>query len=123
MAPRVDVGILGATGPVGQQFIVRLATHPWFRLAWVAASQRSEGKRLSDIPWQLSQPLPDEARDLVVEAAVPDHAPRIVFSALDATVATSLEPAFAGAGRLVISNASSHRMGGGRTRLLLCAVR
>ncbi len=109
-SPRVEVGVLGATGPVGQQFIARLATHPWFRLAWVGASQRSEGKRLSEIAWQLAQPLPDEARDLVVELPAPGHAPRVIFSALDAAVATTLEPAFAAAGHIVISNASSHRM-------------
>ncbi len=108
--PRIDVGVLGATGPVGQQFVARLANHPWFRLTWVAASQRSEGKRLADIPWQLAQPLPDEAGQLVVETAEPGRAPRIVFSALDAAVATNLEPAFAAAGHIVISNASSHRM-------------
>src|SRR5512142_2682534 len=102
---RVEVGILGATGPVGQQFIARLAAHPWFRLTWVAASQRSEGKRLADIAWQLAQPLPDAVRDLVVELPDPDKAPHIVFSALDAAVGLTLEPAFAAAGHIVISNA------------------
>jgi len=108
--PRIDVGVLGATGPVGQQFITRLDSHPWFRLAWVGASQRSEGKRLSEIGWQLSQPLPDAVRDLVVELPAPGRAPRIVFSALDAAAAITLEPEFAAAGHIVISNASSHRM-------------
>ena len=108
--PRVEVGVLGATGPVGQQFIARLASHPWFRLAWVGASLRSEGKRLSEIGWQLAQPLPDEVRDLVVQLPAPGRAPRIIFSALDAAVATTLEPAFAAAGHIVVSNASSHRM-------------
>jgi aspartate-semialdehyde dehydrogenase len=108
--PRVEVGVLGATGPVGQQFIARLASHPWFRLAWVGASLRSEGKRLSEIGWQLAQPLPDEVRDFVVQLPTPGRAPRIVFSALDAAVAATLEPAFAAAGHIVISNASSHRM-------------
>jgi len=108
--PRIEVGVLGATGPVGQQFIARLASHPWFRLAWVGASLRSEGKRLSEIGWQLAQPLPDEVRDLVVQLPAPGRAPRIIFSALDAAVATTLEPAFAAAGHIVVSNASSHRM-------------
>ncbi len=107
---RIEVGVLGATGPVGQQFLARLANHPFFRPVWAAASQRSEGKRLSEIPWQLAQPVPDEVRDLVIQPAQPGHAPRIVFSALDAAVALTLEPEFAAAGHLVISNASSHRM-------------
>jgi aspartate-semialdehyde dehydrogenase len=111
MAPaRVEVGVLGATGPVGQQFVARLDTHPWFRLAWVGASRRSEGKRLSEIGWQLAQPLPDAVRDLVIELPVPGRAPRIIFSALDAAAAVTLEPAFAAAGHIVVSNASSHRM-------------
>ncbi len=108
--PRVEVGVLGATGPVGQQFIARLDSHPWFRLVWVGASQRSEGKRLSQISWQLSQPVPDAVRDLVVELPAPGRAPRIVFSALDAAAAVALEPEFAAGGHVVISNASSHRM-------------
>ncbi len=107
---RVEVGVLGATGPVGQQFIARLDAHPWFRLTWVGASQRSEGKRLSEIGWQLAQPLPDAVRDLVVELPAPGRAPRIIFSALDAAAAKTLEPEFAAAGHTVISNASSHRM-------------
>ncbi len=107
---RVDVGVLGATGPVGQQFIARLDAHPWFRLAWVGASQRSEGKKLSEIGWQLSDPLPDAVRDLVIELPAPGRAPRIIFSALDAAAAVTLEPEFAAAGHVVVSNASSHRM-------------
>lgn len=108
--PRIEVGVLGATGPVGQQFLARLIDHPWFRPVWAAASQRSEGKRLADIPWQLAQPLPDALRDLVIELPTPGQAPRIIFSALDSTAALTLEPAFAAAGHIVISNASSHRM-------------
>jgi len=110
MTPRIEVGVLGATGPVGQQFIARLAAHPWFRLGWVSASQRSEGRHLADLAWQLAQPLPDAARDLVVQPATPGSGPRIVFSALDAATAATLEPAFAAAGHIVISNASSHRL-------------
>jgi aspartate-semialdehyde dehydrogenase len=108
--PRIEVGVLGATGPVGQQFLVRLANHPSFRPVWAAASQRSEGKRVSEIAWQLAQPVPDEVRDLVIQPAQPGQAPRIIFSALDAAVALTLEPEFATAGHFVISNASSHRM-------------
>ena len=68
------------------------------------------GKRLSEIGWQLAQPLPDAVRDLVIELPTPGRAPRIIFSALDAAAAVTLEPEFAAAGHIVISNASSHRM-------------
>ena len=111
MTPRpIDVGVLGATGPVGQQFVARLGRHPWFRITWLAASQRSEGRRLTELAWHLAEPVPDAARDLVVDSAAPSRGPRLIFSALDAAVASTLEPAFAAAGHIVISNASSHRM-------------
>jgi aspartate-semialdehyde dehydrogenase len=108
---RIDVGILGATGMVGQQFVRLLAGHPWFRPSWFAASERSEGKRYSDAAaWRLAGPPPDEAAGSIVQACVPDHGPRLVFSALDAAAAKDLEPEFARAGHIVISNARSWRM-------------
>jgi aspartate-semialdehyde dehydrogenase len=107
---RIDVGVLGATGPVGQRFVARLGRHPWFRVAWLAASRRSEGRRLPELAWHLPEPVPEDARDLVIDAATPGRGPRLVFSALDAATASTLEPAFAAAGHIVISNASSHRM-------------
>jgi aspartate-semialdehyde dehydrogenase len=110
MGERIEVGILGATGVVGQQFVAQLATHPWFRVTWLAASERSEGRRYGDMPWRLPVPMPDHAGDLVVETAEPGRGPKLVFSALDATAANALEPAFAEAGHLVVSNARSYRM-------------
>jgi aspartate-semialdehyde dehydrogenase len=60
MTAPLEVGILGATGVVGQQFVARLARHPWFRPTWLAASERSEGKPYSVIaPWRLATPIPD----------------------------------------------------------------
>ena len=60
MGKRIEVGVLGATGMVGQQFINQLAGHPWFELTWLAASERSEGKRYADAaPWRLETPIPD----------------------------------------------------------------
>ena len=57
---RIEVGVLGATGMVGQQFVTRLARHPWFNLTWLAASERSEGKTYKSVaPWRLSTPIPD----------------------------------------------------------------
>ena len=69
---RIEVGVLGATGMVGQQFISRLADHPWFKVTWLAASERSEGKRYEDAaPWRLAKPMPDAIRAMTVEALRP----------------------------------------------------
>jgi aspartate-semialdehyde dehydrogenase len=110
VARAIDVGVLGATGAVGQQFIARLERHPWFTLRWVAASGRSAGRRYGDLPWRLSTPCPDAVRDLVVDEALPGRGPQLLFSALDAAVAESLEPELAAAGHLVVSNTRSYRM-------------
>lgn len=111
MASRqLDVGILGATGMVGQQFVLQLAGHPWFRIAWLGASQRSEGKKYRDVAWRLSAPLPEEVADLTVESPIPGRAPRLVFSALDSSVAGDLERDFATSGHIVVSNARNYRM-------------
>jgi aspartate-semialdehyde dehydrogenase len=108
---KIDVGVLGATGVVGQQFISKLAGHPWFRTAWLAASERSEGKRYDvAAPWRLPVPPPDELRGMVVEACEPGRGPKVVFSALDASVAGETEEAFARAGHIVLSNSKNHRM-------------
>lgn len=107
----IDVGILGATGTVGQQFIALLADHPWFRVTWLAASERSAGKRYGDLTWRLPAALPsDVARIEVSPLEAVDKAPAILFSALDASVAGEAETAFAASGRLVVSNARNHRM-------------
>jgi aspartate-semialdehyde dehydrogenase len=111
MAAKIDVGVLGATGMVGQQFIARLADHPWFNLKWLAASERSEGKTYtSAAAWRLSSPMPETCRTATVEACVPGRGPRVVFSALDAAAADTLEAEFAKAGHIVLSNARSFRM-------------
>ncbi|HSD27775.1 MAG TPA: aspartate-semialdehyde dehydrogenase [Vicinamibacteria bacterium] len=111
MRIRIEVGVLGATGMVGQQFVNQLAGHPWFDLVWLAASERSEGKRYAEAaPWRLDTPIPQGVADRTVEAATPGVGPRLVFSALDAGVAGPLEKAFADAGHLVVSNARNHRM-------------
>lgn len=108
---RIDVGVLGATGMVGQQFISRLSGHPWFRVTWLAASERSEGKAYADAaPWRLARPMPDEVKRLDVAACAPGKGPKILFSALDAAAADRLEAEFAAAGHIVLSNARSHRM-------------
>lgn len=111
MSRAIDVGVLGATGMVGQQFLAQLSRHPWFRPAWLAASERSEGKRYGDAAaWRLAGAPPEGLLDQVVESATPGVGPRLVFSALDASVAGDLERAFAEAGHVVVSNARNHRM-------------
>jgi len=111
MSSKIDVGVLGATGMVGQQFIARLANHPWFNISWLAASERSEGKSYADAtPWRLATPMPDALRKATVEACVPGRGPKVVFSALDAKAADDLEAKFAAAGHIVLSNARSFRM-------------
>ncbi|MGB6843331.1 MAG: aspartate-semialdehyde dehydrogenase [Candidatus Acidiferrales bacterium] len=108
--PRIDVGILGATGTVGQQFVSLLAGHPWFRVTWLAASERSAGKAYSDLPWRLAAPLPEEVAGLSVEPLKAGVGPQLVFSALDSSVAGEAESEFATAGHWVVSNARNHRM-------------
>jgi aspartate-semialdehyde dehydrogenase len=108
---KIDVGILGATGTVGQQFVALLADHPWFRVSWLAASERSAGQRYGDLAWRLPTRQPADAAALRVSSLdqVAD-APSFLFSALDASVAGEAEVAFAASGRHVISNARNHRM-------------
>lgn len=107
----IEVGILGATGVVGQQFVARLARHPWFRPTWLAASERSEGKAYAAIaPWRLPVPIPTDSAARTVEACTPGRGPRVVFSALDASVAGEIEQTFAAAGHVVVSNARNYRM-------------
>ena len=112
---RRKVGVLGATGTVGQRFIQLLADHHWFEIAWLAASDRSAGKRYSDAcKWKLDTPMPPHIAEMVLQPNTPaantDEVPRIIFAALDAEIARELEPQFAEAGCAVISNSSAFRM-------------
>jgi aspartate-semialdehyde dehydrogenase len=109
------IGILGATGMVGQRFIQLLENHPWFQVTWVAASDRSSGKRYEDaVRWKLDTPIPASVAKLAVSPATPeqnpDGVPEIIFAALDTDIARELEPKFAAAGCAVISNSSAFRM-------------
>jgi aspartate-semialdehyde dehydrogenase len=111
MERRIDVGVLGATGMVGQQFVLQLANHPWFRLTWLGASERSAGQRYGEAaPWRLPTPPPRDVAGIRVEAAQPGNAPELVFSAMDASVAGEIEQAFARAGHVVVSNSRNHRL-------------
>jgi aspartate-semialdehyde dehydrogenase len=134
---RIPVGVLGATGSVGQRMIRLLEHHPWFRIGFLAASERSAGLTYREaVRWVQDGPIPEEAAGMTVHAAgdgppagygalagggapsggassQPHSAGRpvgLVLSALDASVAGEVEQAFADAGTLVVSNARNHRM-------------
>ena len=108
---RLSVGILGATGIVGQRFIQMLERHPWFEVAWLAASDRSEGRAYEEAArWRLKTSIPANVARMRVAPAQPEGAPKIIFAALDAAIARELEPQFADAGCAVISNSSALRM-------------
>ena len=107
----IEVGVLGATGMVGQRFVSLLSQHPWFRCTWLGASERSEGKAYKSVaPWKLNTPIPGGSAERIVEACVPGRGPKVVFSGLDASVAGEIEGAFAAAGHIVITNARNFRM-------------
>jgi aspartate-semialdehyde dehydrogenase len=111
MSERIPVGVLGATGMVGQEFVSFLENHPWFDLTFLAASDRSAGKRYHEATsWRLGGETPAYVRDSVVSDSVPKGAPKLMFSAMDASVATEIEQAFAKAGHLIVSNSRNHRM-------------
>ncbi len=111
MQRKTPVGILGATGIVGQRFVQMLERHPWFEVSWLAASDRSEGKAYAEaVRWRMKTQIPARVAQMRVSPAVPDDAPKVIFAALDASIAAELEPRFAEAGCGVITNSSALRM-------------
>lgn len=111
MTRKYSVGILGATGMVGQRYIQLLEDHPWFEVAWLAASDRSSGKLYGEAArWRLDTPLPDRIAGMTVSPAEPEGAPKIIFASVDTAIAREMEPKFAAAGCAVISNSSAFRM-------------
>jgi aspartate-semialdehyde dehydrogenase len=109
---KTPVGILGATGVVGQRFVQLLENHPWFEIAWLAASDRSEGKLYGEaVRWRLKTELPARIAAMRMSPANSTAgAPKVIFAALDAGIAVELEPLFAEAGCAVVSNSSAFRM-------------
>ncbi len=110
---KLEVGILGATGMVGQRFVSLLENHPWFEVKWLAASEKSAGKTYAEAcTWRLREPMPRRVGGLPVhECKTSPHAiPQLLFSSLDSQVAGEVEKEFARAGHAVISNSSNHRM-------------
>ena len=111
MSKKLPIGILGATGVVGQRIIQALEGHPWFEAVWLAASDRSEGKPYAEaVRWKLKTPIPPAIAAMKVSLATPDGAPKIIFAALDSSIAAELEPRFAQAGCAVVTNSSALRM-------------
>jgi aspartate-semialdehyde dehydrogenase len=111
MKNKLPIGILGATGMVGQRYIQLLENHPWFEVAWLAASDRSSGKPYGEAAkWRLDTPLPERIASMTVAPAEPAGAPKIIFASIDAAYARELEPLFAAAGCAVVSNSSAFRM-------------
>src|SRR5580692_1008542 len=111
MKNKLSIGILGATGMVGQRYIQLLENHPWFEITWLAASDRSSGKTYAEAAkWRLDTPLPERIAGMTVSPAEPEGAPKIIFAALDAGIAREMEPKFANAGCAVVSNSSAFRM-------------
>ncbi len=110
-ARRIPVAVLGATGMVGQRFLALLADHPWFEVRVVAGSERSQQQCYGDaVAWRLPSAPPAEVLRLPVVAPDALFDAQVVFSALPASVANSVEPLLAARGHVVFSNASSHRM-------------
>jgi aspartate-semialdehyde dehydrogenase len=108
---RIAVGVLGATGAVGQRFVQLLAAHPWFQVAEVAASDRSAGKPYAEAcSWRLPSALPAETAALTVLPCDAPFRSRVLFSGLDSSVAGHVEAALAGRGHAVVSNSRNHRM-------------
>lgn len=112
MAPTKKAGVLGATGSVGQRFILLLSNHPDFELSVLGASKRSAGKKYVDaVEWKQTSLLPESASDIVVQECQPENFKDcdVVFSGLDADYAGDIEKAFVDAGLVIVSNAKNYR--------------
>jgi aspartate-semialdehyde dehydrogenase len=111
MKKKIPVGILGATGAVGQRFVQLLVDHPWFEIAALTGSDRTVGRPYGQgVNWVVPGDPPQVVRDLVVQETRPDLDLPVVFSALPTRLAREWEPKFAAAGYAVVTNASAYRM-------------
>lgn len=108
---KIPVGILGATGMVGQKFVELLSNHPWFEIAALAASERSHGKKYGEAArWLMSSQLDPKIAEMPVQTCQPNLPCQVVFSGLDSSVAGEIEENFANKEYIVISNSRNHRM-------------
>lgn len=111
MTLKMRVAILGATGAVGQQLILRLADHPLFEIAQLSASESSEGLRFKEAAgWMLAQPLPDQIGEMIISSCAPQKSIPWTFSALSEKSARAWEIAHRDHGKIVFSASSAHRM-------------
>ncbi len=107
---KISVGVLGATGSVGQKFIQLLNNHPYFEVKEVAASDRSAGKLYKEAAnWILSDPIPAHVANLTVLNTDADFQSKVLFSGMDASVAGEIESALAQKGYIIVSNSKNHR--------------
>jgi aspartate-semialdehyde dehydrogenase len=110
---KIKVGVLGATGMVGQRFIQLLEGHPWFEVVEVAASERSAKRTYAEVMqgrWKVEGDIPSRVAEFTVKECAPELDCRLCFSALDSSVAGPVEEEFAQAGYVVSSNSRNHRM-------------
>lgn len=111
MKKRMPVGILGATGAVGQRFVQLLVDHPWFEIAAVTGSERTAGRPYGEgVNWVVPGDVPPSVTGMIVQETKPDLDVPVVFSALPTSQAREMEPVFAAAGYAVVTNASAYRM-------------
>ncbi|MCB0032416.1 MAG: aspartate-semialdehyde dehydrogenase [Anaerolineales bacterium] len=111
MSNKIPVGILAATGSVGQRFIMHLIDHPWFEIAALTGSERTVGRPYGEgVNWLLEGDVPAQVADMIVQPTEPNLDVQVVFSALPTADAKELEPEFAKAGYMVLTNASPYRM-------------
>lgn len=112
---KIKVGVLGATGSVGQRFIQLLENHPFFTVSHLAASEKSAGQSYGEVMksrWKISADIPGYAKDIVITLPKPSETKgvQLVFSGLDSSIAGEVETEYANAGVIVISNSKNHRM-------------
>lgn len=107
---KISVGVLGATGSVGQKFIQLLNNHPYFEVTEVAASERSEGKKYKEaVNWILPEVIPQKVANLKVKSVNGNFNSRLLFSGLDASIAGEVEEFYANKGHIIVSNSKNHR--------------
>ncbi len=111
MSGKIPVGILAATGSVGQRFVQHLVDHPWFEIAAVTGSPRTIGRPYGEgVNWIVEGDPPPAVAEMIVEATDTNLAPKVLFSALPTAEAREIEPKLAAAGYIVLTNASPFRM-------------
>jgi len=111
MREKIPVAVLGATGAVGQRMVLLLAQHPWFEIVQLSASDKNEGKSYGNaVHWLLPDPIPPSVQSMPLTSPRPLSRAKVAFSALDASVAMSIEKEWAESGVAVVTNAAPHRV-------------